>query len=380
LLHDMAGLFELQARDKGLRFVFEPPQRWPLAVRADEQRLRQILINLLGNAVKFTARGEVRLSLRYLREMATIEVLDTGPGMSAAELTRVFEPFARGTQQAQAGSQGSGLGLTIAKMLTDLMGGEMTVDSRVGEGSRFSLRLFLPEVREGRRAVPVVDQVFVGYEGPRRSVLVVDNEEADRQLLLQWLQPLGFEVALATHGEEALHLLQAGLRPDVIFMDLAMPGIDGWEALRRLRALALQPQPAVAVVSANAFDQGLDNDLGLPAEDFLVKPVRRQHLLAWLGRRLALSWQSAQPPLTVKQPQPLAGSVWAWPTGLRDEVLAQARLGYYRGLVQALEQLQLRCPAAADEVAQWLSWARSFRFEAVEQAILEKPHAPEPLE
>ncbi|MGH8035362.1 MAG: sensor histidine kinase, partial [Lysobacterales bacterium] len=133
-VHEMAGMFELQAAAKGLGFRFEASGRLPELVRADEKRVRQILINLLGNAIKFTAQGQVTFRLRHAREMAHIDIEDTGPGMSDAELARIFEPFARGTTAGQSaeGTPGAGLGLTIAKMLTELMGGEMTVVSTPG--------------------------------------------------------------------------------------------------------------------------------------------------------------------------------------------------------------------------------------------------------
>ncbi|MEX1167766.1 MAG: ATP-binding protein, partial [Hydrogenophaga sp.] len=273
-MQEVAGMFELQAAAKGLRFVLDTsgPRALPATVRADEKRLRQILINLLGNAVKFTRKGEVRLRVSFAREMAQFEVHDTGPGMSGLELDRVFEPFARGSQGAEAQAPaaqetgdhravgGTGLGLTIAKMLTDLMGGELTVRSAPGEGTVFTVRLMLSEVHGAVDRKPVVP-VMTGYEGPRRRVLVVDNEEADRELLRRWLAPLGFEVLLATSGHDALALLEGlkpgdALAPHAVFLDLAMPGIDGWETLRRLRAQGWGGLP-LAIVSANAFDKGL---------------------------------------------------------------------------------------------------------------------------
>ncbi len=380
VVEEVAGMFELQARDKGLAFSFEVQGALPDVVRADEKRLRQILINLLGNAVKFTARGTVGLRLRHAREMAHIEVHDTGPGMRADDLARVFEPFARGSTAA-GGVPGSGLGLTIAKMLTDLMGGEMTAASTPGEGTVFKLRLFLPEPRD--LPVPVHAPVpRLGYAGARRRVLVVDNEEADRELLASWLRPLGFDVTLATHGEDALQALAQGLRPDAVFMDLAMPGIDGWETLRRIRLLGLAPAPALAVVSANAFDQGLDNEVGLPPGDFHVKPVRRDDILDWLGRRLGLQWQLAplpadpvagasmsQTPPQAPPPRPDASDLAA----LRE----LARLGYYKGLVAHLDGLAQRRPDCTDFTTRVRTLAREFRFDAIERLLDENPHEPQ---
>ncbi|MBY0464136.1 MAG: response regulator, partial [Burkholderiales bacterium] len=267
LLSEQASLFALQAQAKGLAFSYQPQGRLPETVRADERRVRQNLINLLGNAVKFTQQGTVVLTASYAREMAVFEVADSGPGMSAHDIERVFEPFARGSTAAGQ-AQGTGLGLTIAKMLTDLMGGELTVTSQPGQGTTFKVRLFLPEVHaathphlsapmlahtrpaDGSGHAAAWDGVpGTGYAGPRKQVLVVDNEEADRSLLQRWLAPLGFDVVLATSGHDALRLLAegqpagAGLRPHAVFMDLAMPGIDGWETLRRMAAMGLCTGP-----------------------------------------------------------------------------------------------------------------------------------------
>ena len=309
-VHEMAGMFELQASAKGLAFRFEAEGNVPEVVRADEKRVRQILINLLGNAIKFTSQGQVTFRVRYAREMAHIDIEDTGPGLTGDELAQIFEPFARGNSASHT-APGAGLGLTIAKMLTDLMGGEMTVASTPGAGSVFRIKLFLPEVHNAAAPARVAaSRPRRGYEGARRKVLVVDNEEADRELLVQLLEPLGFELRTAASGHDALDLLAAGLRPDAILMDLAMPGIDGWETIRRLRRLD-GTAAKVAVVSANAFDRNLDNDAGVRAEDFIGKPVRHSELLDWLERQLGLRWLESEPPLPAAVSA--TAPAWVWP-------------------------------------------------------------------
>ena len=375
-MQEVAGMFELQASAKGLRFVFEAGSRLPDTVRADEKRLRQILINLLGNAVKFTRVGQVRLRVTHAREMAQFEVHDTGPGMRAQDLERVFEPFARGQNEAAAPgpSTGTGLGLTIAKMLTDLMGGEMTVRSAPGEGSVFTVRLFLPEVHGAVLPRPLALPSHAGYEGARRRVLVVDNEEADRELIQRWLAPLGFDVMLATSGLDALTLLE-GLQPgdagapDAVFMDLAMPGIDGWETMRRLRASGWGAVP-LAIVSANAFDKGLDNDLGHRPQDFFVKPVRRDDLLGWLGQRLQLVWievAASEVPLQPSAPVGASGMDHDF-----EPLLGLVRLGYYKGIVQWLDDWVQDHPEQAGFAQQLRTLAREFRFDAIEQQLLQR--------
>jgi signal transduction histidine kinase/CheY-like chemotaxis protein/purine-cytosine permease-like protein len=383
----LADLFELQAGAKGLRFVREFDSGLPQWVRADERRLRQILINVIGNAVKFTDRGEVVLRIRHEREMAYFEIEDTGPGIAERDLERIFEPFARGAAQASFGSLvrdgahdggGTGLGLTIAKMLTDLMGGEMTVHSTVGVGTRFRIVLFLAEQRAGAAAALPAVKRRAGYAGARRRVLVVDNEEVDRELLRQLLEPAGFLVQQAASGEEALALLRVrdgGAPPDAILMDLAMPGIDGWETIRRLRADRLSDAP-VAIVSANAFDRRLDNDVGIGADDYVLKPVRGEELLEWLGRALALQWRGepgpGTPAVALRDPLPPApaarafAAITAVPGVTSLHALAeQVRVGYPRGIHRWLDHIDATEPDCAEFTQRLRGLASRFQLDTM---------------
>ena len=371
LLRELADMFEPQAAAKGLRFRFEPQGTLPEWVRADEQRLRQILINLLGNAIKFSSEGEVALRVRHGREMATLEIADTGPGMDAAELARIFEPFARGAS-GTAGAPGAGLGLTIAKMLTELMGGEMSATSTPGRGSTFRVRLFLPELHGRIWDTPRMRRMAkerIGLDGASPRVLVVDNEADDRQLLIELLEPLGFTVREASSGHDALDLVAAGWVPDAVLMDLAMPGIDGWETIRRLRRmlgdLGVQA-PAIAVVSANAFERGQENDAGIAARDFILKPVRHEGLLEWLTERLSLTWRAAPERTAVdEQPAPVELPPPDQLTGLRDAL----QLGYYRGVLKQLDDLEAASPSWRAFCEAQRALARQFQFEAMLRAL-----------
>ncbi|MFM2066388.1 MAG: hypothetical protein RLZZ584_1297 [Pseudomonadota bacterium] len=333
LLDELATLFEVQAAAKGLAFRCEVDV--PAWVRGDEKRLRQILINLLGNAVKFTARGHVTLRCQHAREMARFEIEDSGPGMSAEELEQVFEPFARGSAAGGAASGSTGLGLTISRMLTGLMGGELTVTSTPGTGTTFRVKLFLPGIAAApsvageqslafprtratvagaasaspagldvRAPAAACAATVAGQPGWRGRVLCVDNEETDRRLLVDLLAPLGYALQQAESGEAALALLAAlppGQRPQAILLDLAMPGMDGWTLLAQLRARQLSAAPA-AIVSANAFDKLLLAEPGAPgggevqAGDFFVKPVRTAELVDWLDAHLPPARAPAAPP------------------------------------------------------------------------------------
>ncbi|MDO9360565.1 MAG: ATP-binding protein, partial [Polaromonas sp.] len=375
LVNEITGMFELEAKAKGLGFRFESEGMLPVVVRADEKRVRQILINLLGNAIKFTGSGRISLRIRYAREMASIEIEDTGPGLSAQEIERIFEPFTRAATPGPS-APGAGLGLTIAKMLTDLMGGELTVASTPEVGSVFRVKLFLPEVRLAPGAVvPAaasrVQKARYGYAGPRRRVLVVDNEEADRELLVNVLQPLGFDLRTAASGHDCLDLLAAGYRPEVILMDLAMPGIDGWETLRRVRA-AGHSSIHLAIVSANAFDKGLENDVGIRLEDFILKPVRHSELIDWLERRLSLVWLDAPVKPAI---DPVESSLpRVYPDAAQLDALREVvNLGYFRGIMNTLDEIEKLQPQSAGFAADMRKLARQFQFEAMSQQLGQVP-------
>jgi len=378
LVQEIAGMFELEAEAKGLAFRFEAQGALPAVVRADQKRVRQILINLLGNAIKFTSKGTVTFRIRYARELAVIAIEDTGPGLSAQEQARIFEPFTRASTPGPT-APGAGLGLTIAKMLTDLMGGELTVKSAPGEGAVFSVKLFLPEVRLAAGAAdlqtgalrPVEARPRHGYAGERRRILVVDNEEADRELLVNLLQPLGFELRIAASGHDCLDLLATGYRPEVILMDLAMPGIDGWETIRRVRALGLT-RVHIAIVSANAFDKGLEHDVAVSADDFILKPVRHSELLDWLERRLALTWLDALPPRAQAVDDATRRKDWVLPQRPQLDALGEVvSLGYYRGILNKLDEIEAAQPSSAAFVADMRELARRFQFEAMGRHLSE---------
>jgi CheY-like chemotaxis protein len=196
----------------------------------------------------------------HVREMARFEIEDTGPGMAPTELARVFEPFARGSAAGGSGAARHRPG-PDHRQDADRPDGRRDdgAQQRPAQGTLFRVRLFLPELRAARAAAAAAARMRLRRAAP--PLLVVDNEEADRDAAGAPLQPLGFEVLQAASGEAALALLQAE-PPDAIFMDLAMPGIDGWETIRRCAPQRLSDAP-VAIVSANAFDKGLDNDVGI---------------------------------------------------------------------------------------------------------------------
>ncbi|MDQ8021316.1 MAG: ATP-binding protein [Moraxellaceae bacterium] len=366
-LQQLARMFEQQAQAKELDFRFEHGDI-PSVVRADEKRLRQILINLLANAVKFTSTGGVVFRLRYAREMATFEVEDSGPGISAEDLERIFEPFARGNAAQSAVAGGTGLGLTIARMLADVMGGELTVRSTSGTGTVFTVRLFLPQLHNVQLRAPHPRGKRVGYSGQRRRILIVDNEQVDRELLASVLSPLGFELDQAASGIECLEVLPR-FQPQLIFMDLAMPGIDGWETIRRIRAGQQAGQLSdahIAIISANAFDKGLENDAGIASRDFILKPVRVDELLDWIGHRLQIEWIWAASESPAPIVVPLRTDL---PPRAQLEALAeQVNLGYVRGIQRVLDDIATE-PAHEAFVTRMRSLVAEFQLDTMNDIL-----------
>jgi len=338
-IKQIVSMFELQARNKGLGFAYEPTGELPRMVRADQKRLSQILINILGNAVKFTQNGGVVFRLQYARELAVIEIQDTGPGILTDELDNIFEPFTRGSAADNGSIGGTGLGLTISKMLTQLMGGQISVSSVVGQGTTFQVRLFLPQIHLTHELEAISTANRVAYLGPRRRILVVDNEQVDREMLINILQPLGFEMAEAANGLECLER-HISFRPDLILMDLAMPVMDGWEASYIIRKVRQSDIP-IGIVSANAFDKGLENTAGIGAEDFILKPVSLSDLLGWLGTRLNIDWVTQPENIDASmQEAKLETPLIAPPQVCLDELLALIKMGYVRGVSRKIDEIE----------------------------------------
>ncbi|BAL27192.1 PAS/PAC sensor hybrid histidine kinase (plasmid) [Azoarcus sp. KH32C] len=291
----IADILRVKAEQKSLLFRSDLSAELPAAVRVDEGRLRQVLLNLLINAVKFTDRGEVCLHVQCLARTEAqahlrFEILDTGIGIAPQHMERLFQPFEQmGEVERRAG--GTGLGLAISRQLVRLMGGEIQVESRLGEGSRFWFELELPVERAA--ALPQVARAVVGYAGPRRRLLVVDDVAANRAMLADLLEDLGFAVDEANDGLQALALAQAQ-PPDLILMDRVMPVLDGLEATRRLRQLPELADVPVVVVSASAGRDDEALSLAAGASAFLSKPVQQEGLLQTIGGLLGLHWTHAQ--------------------------------------------------------------------------------------
>ena len=371
-LGDIERIFRAQAQAKGLEFRFDVRGRLPEVVHADAKRLRQVLINLLGNAVKFTEDGAVTLRVEHRLEIARIEVCDTGAGIAPEDLERIFLPFERGQATRWSGEPGSGLGLTIARMLTDLMGGELTVASAPGRGSVFSARLYLPAVAVPKLAArPHRD--IADYRGRRRTILVVDDLPVQRQVLAALLAPVGFRVTEAANGPECIEAATAQA-PDAVLLDIAMPGMDGWTACRCLREGPFDRVP-IFMLSANAFDNVPAKRTAAGADDFLVKPVLESELLAKLGLHLGLEWIYRETTDAAPAPARFDPMLAAWPAEEELETLSElCAIGYVKGIHHELDRLAAADERHADLVGELRRLARGFRLDELATLIASRPN------
>ena len=278
----------IKAQEKGLDLIWNVAADLPQAVCADERRLRQVLLNLLANAVKFTDRGRVRFFITPAGPARLhFRVQDTGIGMSAAELQRLFQPFEQvGEERRRTG--GTGLGLAISRSLVRLMGADIQVESEPGAGSTFWFELELPVVNiEPRTIEPLLG--IVGYRGPRKTVLIADDAAENRAMLVDLLQPLGFTVIEAANGREAV-AKACEVRPDLVVTDIVMPEMDGREATRLIRELPELSSVPVIAVSAHPSARP-DSAPTNPGPDvFLSKPLHAEEVLRNIAALLDLEW------------------------------------------------------------------------------------------
>jgi len=285
-LLDVVGV---SARRKGLEFVADWGPELPARMRADEQCLRRVLLNLLSNAINFTDQGRVTLQVTRLScERLRFAVVDTGIGIRTDHLERIFEPFKQvGDPSRFAG--GTGLGLTISRRLVECMGGELHADSRPGAGSTFWFELQAVALDSAAEDSPRPTATPLGYEGPRRKILVVDDVVESRGLLLDWLRPLGFETAAAADGQQALELARE-LRPDLLLMDLAMPKLGGLQVIEALRgSVELRDVPVIAISASPAAPE-VDQCLAAGANAFIPKPIDFERLQQAVGELLGITW------------------------------------------------------------------------------------------
>jgi signal transduction histidine kinase/CheY-like chemotaxis protein len=354
-LDQLVGMFRLQAAARGIDFVFKRPAVLPVVVYADEKRLRQILINLLSNAIKFTQRGSVHFIVHYRSPVAEFEVVDTGPGIQPDDLERIFAPFERGALGVSQPHTGTGLGLTISRLLAGVMGGDIKVSSTVGTGSNFRIKILLSEVTNPRRIAPIGAPIY-GYHGPRKTILITDDDPTHSDLLREVLAPLGFILLSAPDGPACLALAQH-CRPDLFLLDISMAGMDGWTVAETLRSTG-HHQARILMVSASALEAH-GTLLAQPFHDgYLMKPIDIPRLLETIRQLLKIEWQHDADEVPVPHWKPDSGS--RPPVKYVEELIGLGQLGYIRAIQVKLDEIGHDYPEHADFVAQMRSLVDRF--------------------
>ncbi|MBE2199164.1 MAG: response regulator [Anaerolinea sp.] len=314
-LHEIIGIIRARAEAKDLHLTSETLSPLPTTVQADEKRLRQVLLNLLGNAVKFTDQGYVTLRITAKDEgrrmkgeveemkdeggsgdsslILCFEVEDSGPGIAADQLERIFQPFEQ-VSGSDRRAEGAGLGLAISRQIVQMMGGQLLVKSQPGQGSIFWFDVTLPVITPLAMKQPSSIRNVVGYEGARRKVLVVDDKLYNRLLLVDMLEPLGFEVNTAEDGQEAVDKARTW-QPDAILMDLVMPVKTGFDAAREIRQRPELKDVCIIAVSASVLEADREKSRVVGYDVFLPKPVKLERVLDVLSTNLKLVWVYAEP-------------------------------------------------------------------------------------
>ena len=367
LLDDLVLMFRARADAKAMQLLMERDDSVPRYATADEGKLRQVLVNLLGNAIKFTEKGGVAVRVRAEAvagitgddtesQRLMVEVEDSGPGIAAEEIGKVFDAF----QQAGAGvkSGGTGLGLAISRKFVEMMGGVLTVTSQEGKGSCFQLEVLLtPAVAVAKSEKPVSQHV-IGLEpgtGPFR-ILAVDDAPTNRALLCALLRPIGFEVAEASNGVEALEVF-ARWSPHAVLMDMRMPVMDGYEATRRLKSTEIGRTTPVIAITASAFEDTKELVMATGVDAYVRKPFRMEEICETLQKCLGLRYvfaETANAPGKLEAKPLTAETLAAVPKDMvvaMRQAVAEGNMAHLTALIAQVEKVDSAAAHALQELA-----------------------------
>ncbi len=356
LLDQLADMFRLQATNKGIDFNYQRSPHLPEFIQIDLKRFRQLLINLLSNAVKYTRQGQIDFSIEYSHQIAHFIVKDTGKGISQQDQNRIFEPFERIISSGDSIS-GTGLGLSIARLLAELMGGNISVTSKTDRGSTFTLKLALSKIEKTPVTSASNYHHITGYRGKQKTIAVVDDQYQHRHLLNEFLGGHNFTVIELDGPSATLDLLKTYHDIDLFILDVFMPGMNGWQLCDKLREMNFQ-QPVI-MLSANArIQESQHSDCH---QAYLSKPVQFDQLIEKIGEQLGLEWLYAETGTTDTTTEQHAAAL---DKDTARELTSLAEIGFLSAIKEKLETLEQQHILSGETGKKLHSLASSCNFPA----------------
>jgi signal transduction histidine kinase/DNA-binding NarL/FixJ family response regulator len=381
-IDSVTEICRIRAEQKVIAFHIELDPNLPTGIQADEKRLRQVLINLLSNAMKFTQQGSVTFKVKIIAQESNangktnykirFEVIDTGTGITSEQAEKIFQPFEQvGSQKRQ--SEGTGLGLAISQKIVLLMGGQIQVQSEFGKGSTFWFEAKLSESKDWAKVSRVVEQgTIIGYQGRRRTILIADDKWENRSVIVNLLEPVGFTVVEASQGQEAW-VQSLAHKPDMIITDLVMPILDGFELINRLRQSAPFKEIPIIASSASVFAVDQHKSIDVGADAFLPKPIEAETLLEMLRQFLQLEWIfdgkinaiKENSPLSLEQPNEMIYPAQE----VLQKLLQLVQDGDIQNILELAEQLSASDGNLNNFVQQILKLASNFQLKRLESFV-----------
>lgn len=372
-IQGITELFQIRAQQKGISFIYEPVTHLPVGIHADEKRLRQVLINLLGNAIKFTEKGGVALKVGYQNHRLYLEIKDTGVGIAEDDLEKIFQPFQQAGDQSYK-AEGTGLGLPLTQRIIRMMGGELHVNSLLEQGSTFWTEIPTPEstvVKTKQEKEPNI----IGFQEESYRILVVDDKKENRLVMYNLLTPLGFEVLEARNGKEGVEKVKE-LHPDLVLIDLVMPVMDGFEATRQIRTDPEFKDLPIIAASASVFDYHQAESKIAGCNDFMAKPFRTKELFELLEKYLEIEWvydqdlsESDQTAEEQGTPHENEGMLVGPPPEQAAVLQEFIMMGDMGGIIETVDNLQQAQPELTPFANKIRQLARNFEDGEIEELI-----------
>jgi CheY-like chemotaxis protein len=378
LLDDIENLFQLRAEQKHLQLLVECSPDLPQYIRTDQAKLRQVLMNLLSNAMKFTREGGIVLRVKVdstpqhaetLTTTLVFEVEDTGVGIAPEELPGLFDMFVQ-TKSGRDSQEGTGLGLTISRKFVQLMGGDMTVSSEVGCGTTFTFDICVSVVEAADSLLQQPGRRVIGLEPdqPHYRILVVDDKQNNRKLLVKLLNSVGFAVREAGNGQEAMKIWEHW-KPHLIWMDMRMPVMDGYEATRQIKATPKGRDTLVIAVSASSLEDEQMLVLAAGCDDFLRKPFREGEVFDLLHKHLGVQFVYVETDATKQEKPPgekILVDLSVLSAGIIDQLEQATRYNNASLMNGLIDEIRSEQPAIADKLA---ALADNFEYEHIAELI-----------